>query len=588
MQGLLQNFFERVRNIVNVSDIVRNKVVLSKKGVEYTGLCPFHSEKTPSFTVNDKKRFYHCFGCGAHGDVIKFESETSGLSYKDSAYKIAGKYAIEIPKFSKEEEREQLESDRISSHLKLASNYFVSKINPEIIAILNKRGISAGTIKRYNIGYTGNSGGLIQYFKDRHYRLEEIEASGLVVKRSDGRYGEFFHNRITIPIYTAFGKIIGFGARSLGNELPKYLNSSESPVFKKGESLFGEDTAYSSSHKKGYTILVEGYFDVISLFQAGFQNVVASLGTAVTVFQLEKLWKIAEEIIVCLDGDDAGNRASNKVLDLAAPLISGKKKLSFIIMPQSYDPDSLIMKHGKNYFNKLIEERKSYSEYIYLTVTKNNKIATPEDRSELERNLYGFAAKVLDPILKRNMNSFFAGELKKLYSGHGSKAKKYAPKILSKDLDELSHIDDIIIGYLLLNIENFEKDKIDSVLTLIYNDSSRKQLLDYILENLSGENDNFATDFIEDIKKTGFFVEYEILSSICKNSIPIHNDRFSLEEVMNYLKLKRYLVTLTSEFKRITSSEEFSDEKLSYYLSEIGNTKEKINFFNSKVALDAR
>jgi DNA primase len=239
--------------------------------------------------VNDQKKFYHCFGCGAHGDVIKFESEQTGMSFKDAAYKIADKFQIPVPKFSKEEEKEQLLQDRVMTLLNDASNYFVSCMNNNTVQTLIDRGIKKETINRYHIGYSGKHGGLIEYFAGRNVRLEELANCGLVTKRGDGKYYEFFNNRIIIPILSSFGKVIAFGGRANGDDMPKYLNSAENPVFKKGESLFGEDIAYSFAHKSGFVILVEGYFDVIGLHQSGFQNVVASLGTAVTEAQLAKL-----------------------------------------------------------------------------------------------------------------------------------------------------------------------------------------------------------------------------------------------------------------------------------------------------------
>ena len=205
MSTILVNFYDKIRASVNASELVRNYVSLQKKGDEFLGVCPFHNEKTPSFTVNDRKKFYHCFGCGAHGDIIKFEAEQAGISYKDAAYKIADKFGIERPVFTKEQEKEQEKFDRLLLLLSLAMNFFISNLNPKIKDILHKRNITDELSAKYKIGYTGPKGSLIEYFNKKNVRLEELEACGLVGKNPDGKYYEIFRERIIIPIFSQFG-----------------------------------------------------------------------------------------------------------------------------------------------------------------------------------------------------------------------------------------------------------------------------------------------------------------------------------------------------------------------------------------------
>ncbi|MBP7190396.1 MAG: DNA primase, partial [Rickettsiaceae bacterium] len=327
------DFFESVRNRVYVSDVVRRNVMLTKRGVEYTGLCPFHDEKSPSFTVNDIKRFYHCFGCGAHGDVIRFVSETSGLSYKDAAIKIAQDNGIEIPKLSPKEEEIYKEIDQIHNVLDLACDFFKKNLTSKALEYLTSRSINSSIISDFSLGFAPSGGALQKYLESKKIPLMMMSKAGLVNKGEDGKLYEIFRDRIIFPIKNIYGKIVGFGGRTISDAMPKYLNSPETIVFKKNETLYGEDKAIGEAYKKGNVIVVEGYMDLIALHSAGFKNSVASLGTAVTSGHISKLWRSADEIIICLDGDAAGIRACSKVIDNVIPEVSYNKKVSFVVLP---------------------------------------------------------------------------------------------------------------------------------------------------------------------------------------------------------------------------------------------------------------
>lgn len=600
MSNLLYGFYDKIRSNVNVSDVVRNYVTLSKKGGEYTGLCPFHSEKTPSFTVNDQKKFFHCFGCGAHGDVIKFESEQTGMSFKDAAYKIADKFQIPVPKFSKEEEKEQLLQDRVMTLLSDASKYFVSCMNNTSAQTLIDRGIKKDTITRYHIGYSGKYGGLIEYFAGKNVRLEELANCGLVTKRSDGKYYEFFNNRIIIPILSSFGKVIAFGGRANGDDMPKYLNSAENPVFKKGESLFGEDIAYSFAHKSGFVILVEGYFDVIGLHQSGFQNVVASLGTAVTEAQLAKLWKLAPEIVVCLDGDEAGKRASKKVLDLAINMIGSNKKLSFVSLPKGLDPDDLIGKYGKETFQRYLSSRSSLSEFIFNIMTSGKPYSTAEDRAIIEQNLANYTNQITDFGLRKNMQQFYKDRCWKLYNNKEKKNENLI-KPETEISSELDKIDDIILGFIAQNLNVISEERVSNILEIISSSITKGKYANIILEFISSQENLKDADFYDFIKKTSFKDEFDILCATSKGSISEFSNEIKLDDILEYLLLKRYLINLIDEFQGITKasnnptndesnniSDENIEEKLKFYINEIKSVRDQIQKLNTQFALNDR
>lgn len=591
MSAILTNFYDKVRSTVNVSDVVRNVVSLHKKGAEFTGLCPFHSEKTPSFTVNDKKRFYHCFGCGAHGDIIKFESEQNGLSYKDAAYKIADKFSIERPKFTKEQEKEQQLSDRILSLMAQTSSFYVSNMNNQITEILTFRGVSTDVITKYNIGYTGSRGSLIEYFNKKSVRLDELEACGLVAKNDDGKYYEVFRDRIMIPIFSSFGKVIAFGGRSLGQEMPKYLNSPETIIFKKGECLYGEDVATGAAYKSGRIIVVEGYFDVISMHQVGFPETVASLGTAVTSNHLQKMWKVAGEIIICLDGDDAGIRASKKVIDTSIGLIGAHNKISFAILPKGLDPDEAAKKHGQALLSKVIKDRMSLSEYIFYSQTLGNSFKTPEEKSELERKLSETASLITDEYLRKNVSQYFKQSCWELFSNRSKKVGLSPSKELSiKTSSELENIEDVIVCFLIMSFESFDKSRLETILIDIQEkNNSLRGLIECVLDIICTNGNLTKAALTENLKKTSFYKDFEILSDRCWNSIPMTLDTLSSDDVLEFLLAKRHLICLTNEFSIVMQSdEENMEDRLKFYLNEIRITKEKIDKFNTEVTINNR
>ena len=405
--NITTDFFELLRSRINVSDVVRKKVALKKRGLEYTGLCPFHSEKSPSFTVNDIKRFYHCFGCQAHGDVIRFTSEIFGLGYKASAIKLAQEYGIEIPKLSKAEERMYEEVDQIHHVLQLAMEFFQKNLTNDAKLYLQSRHFKQSTIQDHKIGYASSGDTLRKYLEQQKIPLVMMHKAGLVGKGEDGSIYEIFRDRIIFPIRSLYGKVVGFGGRTMRGSMPKYLNSPETIVFKKNEIVYGEDKAMGMAYKTGRIIVVEGYMDQIAMYSHGIENTVASLGTAVTNNHLTKLWHSTDEIIMCLDGDAAGIRASKKVIEQSIARVNTEKSVSFVLMPHGQDPDDILAKHGKSYMEGLLNSRLSLAEMIWHLETDGQTFTTPEQRASLEQRLQNHANSVADTALRRNYLRFF-------------------------------------------------------------------------------------------------------------------------------------------------------------------------------------
>lgn len=582
MTNILSSFYEKLRDSVFVSEIIRHRVALTKKGPEYIGLCPFHGEKTPSFTVNDRKKFYHCFGCGAHGDLIKFESEISGISYRDSAFQIAEKYGIDKPTFSKAEEESNKQQDRLHSIMKAVTEFYISNMNPSIEKILSDRKINIETITQAKIGFTASQGDLINFLKNKNFSESDLISSGLINKGKSGHY-EFFRNKIMIPIISNFGKIIGFGARALGDEIPKYINSSESIIFKKGESLYGEDVAVAQAYKSGYFILVEGYFDVLMLRQHGFGEAVASLGTAVTINQLEKLWKTAPEIIICLDGDNAGLRAGHKVINTAISNLTSDKKISFINLPAKKDPDDILQEKGKIYFEKLISNRIPLSEQIFRFSSAGKNLTSPEAKTEFENLLKSYSDRIKDDNLKKNYQLYFKKRIWELYNGVTVKNKGNINS--QAGLNEFESLNALILALIINHYKKIEEKLLDDALIKIINsDSIFAQFSSYILDYKNDESNNKADNLLEFTKNTSFYKEFEILSAEYKNSIPSNLEMGNMDDIMEFYMNKKYLLELTGEFSALLSSDsENLEKRTEFYIAEIKRIKEKINKYTLKL-----
>jgi DNA primase len=582
-------FYNYLRSQLRASDIVKQKVALTRKGNEYLGICPFHSEKTPSFTVNDAKRFYHCFGCGAHGDIIKFVAETTGLSYKEAAIKIAQENSIDLPKMTAAQKEEYDEAEQIYNVLELASAYFTDQINAVVEEYLLARGIDKNITDQFSIGYAPGKGLLIKHFEAKSIPLKILLNSGLVGKKEDGKIYEIFNNRIIFPIRNTYNRIVGFGGRALGDSMPKYINSPETLVFKKSDTMYGENIAISAAYKKNYSIVVEGYMDVIALHKVGINEAVASLGTSVTEKHLQKLWRSGEEIIICLDGDSAGQRASRRVIDIALPMVAHDKKISFIMLPGSKDPDEVIKSEGSEFFNRLLVERINLSEAIWLNEYKGKNFSSAESRAVLENQLEAVCLQIKDKVLLANFRRYFKDQLwQNLYSKKGvskelkKNNKTYIRNNGEKEYTEIEIIELSLCSFIikfpnLLKIARIKEFVSD--LTLLCPDLNEfKEWYISQIDKYDDINENKTKGLAE---KTGFYSIFLVLSDpkkIFLDSIFIEKNKANCELIFDFLTKKYYLLSLKQEYINIiNSNKEEVRLKASSYLKEIQKTHDQLN-----------
>jgi len=381
-----ESFIQELLNRVDIVDVVDKCVPLKKAGANYSACCPFHNEKSPSFTVSPTKQFYHCFGCGAHGSAIGFVMEYQGLTFIESIHELAKMVGMSVPEEIKSKDSvTQTKVAGLQEALHLAAQYYKNELKKSTRAIeyLKARGVSGVIAAKYQIGYSPAGWQNLQsVFSD--YENEALIVGGLVVKNEQGRIYDRFRDRIMFPIHDQKGKVIGFGGRVINPEdTPKYYNSPETPLFQKGHELYGLFSARRAIRDAGRALVVEGYMDVVALAQYGIDYAVAALGTATTPFHITKLTRQTEEIVFCFDGDNAGRTAAWRAAMNALPALKDGLKLSFMFLPVEHDPDSYVRAFGKEQFEAEMHIAMPLSQFILKHLSENNPLQSQEDRIRL-------------------------------------------------------------------------------------------------------------------------------------------------------------------------------------------------------------
>lgn len=411
----LQRFIDELRARVSIADVVGAKVKLTKKGREYQGLCPFHNEKTPSFTVNESKGFYHCFGCGAHGDIIKFEMEANGLPFIDALQKLAHQAGLQMPQLSAKDKKEEDERKSLYEIMETACAFFERELRmPDGASGLKyfteKRGLSPETLKKFRLGFAPNNNALMAHLKAQGIDEKDMKELGLIAIPEDTsrRPHDFFRNRVMIPITNKQGKIIAFGGRVMEKIEPKYLNSPDTPIFNKRRNLYNLDKAREVAYKEKKLIICEGYMDVIALDRYGFGYGVAPLGTALTEEQIAEAWRVCPEPILCLDGDSPGVKAAMRAVDRVLPMLKAGYSLQFLFLPDNQDPDEYLQAHGHDSFAALMRKTSPLIDILWRKYTENEDSSTPEKKALIEKTLLSEVAKIGDATVR----SYYAQEIR--------------------------------------------------------------------------------------------------------------------------------------------------------------------------------
>ena len=397
------SFKQDLLNRVDVVDVVSRFVQLKKAGANLQGLCPFHTEKSPSFTVSPTKQFYHCFGCGAHGNAIGFLMAYSSLGYVDAIKDLASGVGMQVPEWQPSTPEAAARKERETDLLPLmekAMDFYRDELkkSPHAIEYLKGRGLSGEIAARFRIGYAPDDWqGLKGAFPD--YEDKALVDAGLVVVNEDRRYDRF-RDRVMFPIHNARGAVIGFGGRVLGEGEPKYLNSSETPLFQKGREVYGLVQARDAIRAAGRALVVEGYMDVVALAQFGVGYAVATLGTATTPVHVSKLLRLADELVFCFDGDAAGRKAAWRALEVSLPLAADAKPVKFLFLPEKDDPDSYIRAHGKEAFERMVTEAQPLSAFLIAELQVGLNLGSAEGRSQFVARANPHLQKVTAQVLR--------------------------------------------------------------------------------------------------------------------------------------------------------------------------------------------
>lgn len=428
-------FLDRLRSQVTLSEVVGRRVALKRRGREWQGLCPFHHEKTPSFTVNDDKGFYHCFGCGAHGDAIRFLTDNEGMHYPDAVEKLANEVGLPIPQMTREQKEVAKRFGTLQEVMEAACRWYEQQLRAHRVAqdYLKSRGLTGQTAKHFRVGFAPEGRDLLKnHLMEQGVSERQLLEVGLIIKPDNGASYDRFRARVMFPITDRRGKVIAFGGRIIpalvdptGREMPKYLNSPETPLFHKGDVLYAYEHARQPAHKSGTVLVTEGYMDVIALYQSGFANAVAPLGTAVTENHLRLLWQLADEPVMCLDGDAAGQRAMQRAAEISLPLLKPGKSLRFLILPKGEDPDTMVRKQGPEAFQALLDTSITLSDALWMQQAGEDIArASPEKRAAVEHNLMQLTEKMQDATVSSHFRAYFKKLLWSQPSTKGGKGGK--------------------------------------------------------------------------------------------------------------------------------------------------------------------
>jgi len=378
-----QDFIHQLLDRVDVVEVIDHYVPLKKKGANYQACCPFHGEKTPSFTVSPTKQFYHCFGCGAHGTAISFLMEYAGMGFVEAVKDLANRVGMAVPDDGQAVHPENDNRNRLYELMETAAKFYKDqlKASDKAVNYLKGRGLEGKTAARFGLGYAPDEWqGLEKAIAD--YQSQDLETAGMVIAAEGKRYDRF-RDRVMFPIRNERGKVIAFGGRVLGQGEPKYLNSPETPLFHKGRELYGLFENRRGIQQAGRAVVVEGYMDVVMLGQYGVENALATLGTAVTPEHVTKIFKLVDDVVFAFDGDAAGRKAAWRALENSLPQIPDGKRATFLFLPEGEDPDSFVQSAGQAAFERLCDQAKPLSDFLFDELSAKTETTSDEGRVRL-------------------------------------------------------------------------------------------------------------------------------------------------------------------------------------------------------------
>ena len=571
-----KEYLNEIKLRLKVSQVVGKTVQLKKRGKEFIGLSPFKNEKTPSFTVNDEKEFYHCFSSGEHGNIFDFLMKTKSLGFGEAVKTLAAEAGMQPYRFSNFDQKRELRFQTYKSIFKDYLNYFnqqlFDKKNSEALDYLYKRGLKRDTIDEFKLGYVPWKN---NFYRDllKRYSEEEISLTGIYYKNDKtGNYVDRFHSRILFPINNIIGDTIAFGGRIIKDiKLAKYINSPETEFYKKGSMIFNLDKAKNYRSETDNIIIVEGYMDVVSLFSSGVKNVIANSGTTLTERQITLIWKFFSSPIICLDGDESGQKASLRIAEKLFPLINEKNKIYFSVMPEGKDPDDFINENGKESLLDLLKKKEIIQSFIWNYQLNKIDRNNPYEISKFEKEIKRFSNSIRDEVLRKYVLEDFLERIRKLTPIQTSRqGQSYFPfnkkknyrllketKILHQKRKDLTKIEVIEFSILNILVEYLElvSKKVEELSELKFknqNENFKNILISLVTE---GKTKNFIKDTIKNNFQS---IENEIqknsnVQMLIKNR---HEDEaiIILDELISDLKKQTNLKKLESLEKKLINN----------------------------------
>ena len=578
----LQKFCDELRAKISIVDVVGSKVKLVRKGREYQACCPFHNEKTPSFTVNEAKGFYHCFGCGAHGDIIKFEMEANGLTFIEAVEKLAHKVGMQLPKLNPETKEQAEKRATAYDIMEMAVRFFEKNlrlpVGREALEYLYARGFDDDIIQKFRLGYAPNNNGLKAQLTSKGISDVEMAELGLLSIPEDKTRAshDFFRNRVMIPIMDKRGKVIAFGGRVMDKSQPKYLNSPETPIFNKRRILYNLNYAREKGFEAKKLIVCEGYMDVIAMDKYGIGYAVAPLGTALTEDQIQEAWKVVNEPICCFDGDNAGIKAAMRSIDRVLPVLRPGYSLQYAFLPDKMDPDEFLKAKGTEEFIRIVTETLPLKDLLWKRGLDGKSVDTPEQKARIEKEIKEDVAKISDETVR----GYYVQEMKnKIYAEFVDKnrpvreyrAVKYQkPRAQSFIRQAKTDLDDLVAKYIISAlvcypqlIEEYEERLLDFSVKDETLKSLYEKILDIIRENPEIKDELELANVLDEVNCGDWRkqVDVRILKKQCPDIIVMRKD---LDERIIEVQL-RQLEADIRECKRILESGNFSDEDYQRY-----------------------
>jgi DNA primase len=506
-------FLDEIRSRVSLASVVSRHVKLARRGREYVGLCPFHNEKTPSFTVVEDKAFYHCFGCGAHGDVIGFSMRVGGAGFREAVEALAKEAGLQVPDELPEDRERAARAKTLHDACAAACAFFEAQLREpggqRAREYLARRGLDQATTAHFHLGWAPNARDGLKRALGQEFEAALLVEAGLLRRAENGDTFDFFRNRVIFPISDRQSRVIAFGGRLIDEGEPKYLNSPDTPIFEKGRTLYALHLARAAPRSDLVPIVVEGYMDVIALHRAGFTGAVAPLGTALTETQLVELWRLGDRPVLCFDGDKAGRNAAVRALDRALPLLRAENGLRFALLPEGEDPDSLVKSHGAEALGTHLEGAVQTSEFIWRLATEEREASffdTPEKVLRLQARIYRRIRAIADGEVQREFQHHLMDRIWQLRRQVRSmraleRADALSPALRATRASGWAETmrvrrQETLLVVIALNHPELARENIDSFAALRVRDREMNELWQHVLDRIASEDVASGSDLL--------------------------------------------------------------------------------------------